>query len=484
MAELLDQVPLSIGAARSGMSVKTARKYRDGRLPSECRTAHTWRTREDPFAGVWDQIAAFLGKDCDLQAKTLFEYLQREHPGRFQDGQLRSLQRRLKVWRATRGPSLEVMFAQKHIAGDLGQSDFCRMTRLGVTVAGQLFNHLFYHFVLTHSNWETGSVCFSESFEGLSEGLQRALWTLGGVPVRHRTDSLTAAVTDLGNRSEFTQRYQALMSHYGLSAEHTKPRHPNENGDVEQSHHRFITRVDQELMLRGSREFATRGDYERFLEEILRRANQGRSDRFAAERAALHPLPAARLDAGKRLEARVGPGSTIRVLENVYSVPSRLIGERVKVSVGSEQIEVSYAGQVMELLPRLRGKGGNHIDYRHIIEWLVRKPGAFDQYIYRSALFPTSLFRAAYDALTLAHPAAGRKRYLELLHMAAREGQTRVEDAVRHQLAAAGTVDVAALGELLLSRESSAPARQVQVAPVDLRVYDNLLTQRREVIYV
>src|SRR5664280_1770482 len=197
-------------------------------------------------------------------------------PGRFQDGQVRTLQRRVKVWRATEGPAREVFFAQQHPPGRLGASDFTHMEELGVTIQGQSFPHLIYHFVLTYSNWEAATVCFSESFESLSEGLQNALWGLGKVPHRHRTDRLSTAVNNMSDPVEFTDRYQGLMRSYGLESEKTQAGHGNENGDVEQRHHRFKRAVAQELMLRGSVDFASMDEYRRFLAAMLERLNAGR----------------------------------------------------------------------------------------------------------------------------------------------------------------------------------------------------------------
>jgi len=174
---------LQTAAAKAGMDEKTARKYvRLRRLPSELKKPHVWRTRSDAFEGVWGEVRELLEDRVGLEAKTLFAYLQRQYPGRFQDGQLRTLQRRIKVWRAHEGPAREVMFPQRHEPGRLCQSDFTHMESLGVTIAGEPFAHLIYHFVLTFSNWEAGTVCFSESFERLAEGLQNALCQLGGVP--------------------------------------------------------------------------------------------------------------------------------------------------------------------------------------------------------------------------------------------------------------------------------------------------------------
>src|SRR5438045_3132104 len=254
--------PLVTAALKTDMDEKTARRYRDaGQLPSELRESRpprAWRTHPDAFRNVWEEVRALLEVNPGLQAKTLFQELQRRYPGEFQDGQLRAFQRQVKAWRALEGPPKEVFFPQEHHPGELGASDFCHLSGLKVTIARQAFPHLLYHFVLTYSNWETGTICFSESFESLSFGLQQALWELGGAPQRHRTDSLSAAVQPLGGKEEFTRRYTALLSHYGIRGEAIQPGKAHENGDAEQRHHRFKVALDQALMLRGSRDFESR----------------------------------------------------------------------------------------------------------------------------------------------------------------------------------------------------------------------------------
>ena len=221
-----------IAAAKTGLDEKTARKYRKlGKLPSELEKQHTWRTREDPFEDVWQGIKSMLETNPGFEAKTIFEDLQRKNPGRFSDGQLRTLQRSIKSWRASEGLPKEVFFTQVHKPGQLAQSDFTRMNKIGVTIGGHPFDHMIYHFVLTYSNWETGTICFSESFESLSQGLQNALWKLGGVPEMHRTDCLTTAVQKTDRPEEFTRRYQDLLDHYGVNGCKTNSASPHENGD-------------------------------------------------------------------------------------------------------------------------------------------------------------------------------------------------------------------------------------------------------------
>src|SRR5882724_11563702 len=206
---LLDSRSIVRAARLTDMDEKTARKYRDlGKLPSDVAKPHDWATRPNPFEAVWEEVVELLDGNSGLQAKTMFAELQRRHPGRFADSQLRTLQRHIKVWRATSGPPKEVFFAQVHEPGRLGASDFTSMNELNVAIQGQRFDHLVYHFVLTYSNWETATICFSESVESLSEGLQNALWELGGAPERHRSDRMSAAVNNLSERKEFTRRYQ------------------------------------------------------------------------------------------------------------------------------------------------------------------------------------------------------------------------------------------------------------------------------------
>ncbi len=471
-----------IAAAKAGMAPKTARKYlRLGKQPSELASERDWRTRPDPFAEFWEGIREQLELNPGLEAKTLFATLQREHPGRFADGQLRTLQRQIKIWRATAGPGREVYFAQKHEPGRLCASDFTHMTELAVTIAGQSYPHLAYHFVLTYSNWETATICYGESFESLSEGVQNALWELGGVPAMHRTDSLSAAVNNMSDPNEFTVRYQGLLDYYGMAGQKTQPGRANENGDIEQRHHRFKRAMDQALMLRGSRDFASTEDYRLFVKALLAQLNAGRRARLAEEIAVLRALPERRTDSYKRELVRVDSGSLIHVDRSAYSVPSRLIGARVEARLYMDQIEVWYAQTKVEVLPRLRGRGKHRVDYRHIIDWLVRKPGAFESYRYREDLFPTSRFRMAYDALRESGSATVARHYLEILEMAAREGEDRVDRALRVLLESGEKIDGDAVRDLLRREESIAAITEVVVTAVDLRQFDALFT-RAEVV--
>src|SRR6516164_2302886 len=398
-----------IAASKAGMDSKTARRYLGlNRLPSELKRERHWRTREDPFSDVWERVRQQIEESPGLEAKTLFEWLQREYPGRFSDGQIRTLQ-------------------------------------------GRTFEHLVYHFVLTYSNWETGTICYSESLESLTEGWQNAVWELGAIPAEHRTDSLSSAVNNMSNLEEFNQRYEAVMKYYGVKPEHTNPASGNENGDVEQSHHRFKRAVDQALMLRGSRDFSSVEEYAQFLKDLMAQRNAGRRERLAEELKVMRELPARCMESAKRERVKVDSGSLIHVDRNAYSVNSRLIGEQVEARLYLDHIEVWYGQKKVEELPRLRGRAKHRVDYRHIIDWLVRKPGAFENYRYKEDLFPTTRYRMAYDALQENTPARATKEYLKILQLAAEEGETAVDEALRELLERKGeaAITVESIGEVL-----------------------------------
>lgn len=467
---------LAIAAAKAGMDRKTARKWLDsGDLPSQKARQRQGRTREDPFADVWSEVSALLEVNPGLEAKTVFNHLQTSYPGKFADGQLRTLQRRIKVWRCTEGPPKEVFFPQEHKQGKLSECDFTHMSKLGVTINDAPFNHLIFHFVLPFSNWETGTICFSESFESLAEGLQNALWELGGTPESNRTDRLSTAVHKVENPEEFTRRYRALLDHYGMRPHATNTASPNENGDVESLHRNFKRALDQALMMRGSREFASRADYKAFLKATFAQLNAGRRSRFEEELKTLRRLPLRRLESFTRETVRVGASSTVRVKHNTYSVNSRLIGEMVEARIYIDYIDIWYAQRRVERLPRLRGSGKHHVNYRHIIDWLVRKPGAFADYRYREDLFPSSTFRIAYDVLKTQSEARADREYLKILYLAARESESGVEAALAALVDEGTAITSEAVEDMLLSASTLEFPREVTVDDVDLVSYDALL---------
>jgi len=481
MQERKKGITQRVAAARAGIGERTARKYeRAAALPSQLKRSHDWRTRPNPFEGDWEWVVSQLERDPALQGSTLFSLLCERHPERYQPTQVRTLQRHIAHWRALHGPEREVMFEQQHTPGERAQSDFTHMEDLGVTIAGAPFPHMVYHLVLTYSNTEAASICFSETFEALAEGLEKALWQIGGVPQQHRTDHLSAAVRRLDKQGteDWTKRYHALMAHYGMLPTWNNLHVAHENGDVEQSHHRFKEAVDQALRVRASRDFPSRAAYDRFLQDLIRNRNLKRSERFALEQEALHPLPTTPLAPCQEVHVTVSRFSTIHLKGNVYSVPSRLIDTRVLVRVRAETLE-GYVGSALAFtLPRLVGKQQHRIDYHHVIWGLVRKPGAFAAYRYRDDLFPTTTFRLAYDRLLVARQERGNHEYVRILHLAATTGEADVETALLLLLETNTIPTFDAVRDLVHPPRSSA-ALTIAAPNLDLSSYDQLIPSRR-----
>ena len=467
---------LAKAACKAGIDVKTARKYKKlQKLPSEVKAERHWRTRHDGFADVWPEVTSFLSTNPGFEAKTLFEHMQRTYPGRFADGQLRTFQRRVKQWRAQEGPGKEVYFTQEHNPGELCQSDFSHLNDLQITIAGQHFKHMIYHFVLTWSNWETGTVCFSESFESLSEGLQNALWELGSIPKAHQIDRMSAAVPNNSESDEFTIRYQAILAHYKLTGKRINAGQPNENGDIEQRHYRFKRALNQALLLRGSRDFVDQESYEAFLRQLFKQLNRNRQDKLAEELKIMRSLPAGRLESCKRLRVKVNQASLVRINYNNYSVHSRLIGEYVNIRLYANYLEVWYGQKCIESMPRLHGRSKHHVQYRHIIDWLVRKPGAFMNYRYKQDLFPSHRFRIAYDRLCENIPSRASKEYLRILHLAAKERETLVDAALAELMAANKKISYGVVKSMVADSQSLVTHKDVHIDAVKINAYDGLL---------
>ncbi|HEU5230111.1 MAG TPA: IS21 family transposase [Ktedonobacteraceae bacterium] len=481
MQERRKGVSQRVAAARAGMSERTARKYEKARqLPSELKRPHDWATRQNPFEQDWPWVVEQLERDPALQGSTLFALLCERHPERYRSTQMRTLQRHIAKWRAIYGPDKEVIFEQCHKPGEKAESDFTHMDDLRVTIAGQPFPHMIFHLVLTHSNVEAIKLCFSESFEALAEGIEACLWSIGGVPKLHRTDHLSAALRHKTSteREEWTRRYQALMAHYGMEPTTNNVGVAHENGDVEQSHHRFKQAVDQALRARWTRDFSSRAAYEQFLQDLVHKRNQTRATRFEVEKAALRPLPATPLAPCKELQVSVSRFSTIHVGSNIYSVPSRLIGTTLTVRLRSETIQGYIGTSLVFTFPRLIGKHQHRIDYRHIIWSLVRKPGAFAAYRYRDELFPTTTFRRAYDQLLRDWPKRADAEYIKVLHLAATTSEGEVDAALGLLQEAETTPSFAAVRDLLhLPHASVVP--EITQPTLDLSPYDQLIPSRR-----
>jgi hypothetical protein len=468
-------------AAMAGMTANSARKWEDLPLPSIIGTPRDWRTRVDPLADVWDIVAVpLLQADSaqKLQGTTILEALKEKDPDRYGDGLLRTVQRRVHEWRAMYGPGKEVFFEQVHPPGREAQFDFTHCDELDVTLLGTPFPHMFFELVLSHSGWRLAQLCFGETIEALIQGFQDGVYELGGLMEVARSDNMSAATQEL--RSEAgrkpTRRFQAVLDHLSLEYTRIRAGKSNENGVVERAHQTFKSALYQALIVRGSRDFISVDAYKAFAEGVRQRLNGRVEQAFQEERKHLRPLPAVRLPAYTDIEVCVRKWSTIRVRENTYSVPSRLIGERVVARVYADVIEVIYRGVVLERMPRLRGRGQHRIDYRHIVRSLVRKPGAFARWRYREELFPSQVFRHAYDSLRESRGERADVEYLRVLELAADEMESRVEAALQQLLAEGRRVDATELRALMTAPAPRPAPVEIAVVRPDLTMFDNLLT--------
>lgn len=489
MSELEKHGEIRKAALKAGMDRKTARKYRDaGKLPSELKKPRTYRTREDPFEKDWSYLLEKLEHAPELEAKTLFEHLLEVRPERYREGQLRTLQRRLKRWRAQAGPPKEVFFAQEHRPGEALQTDFTSGNKLAITIQNEPFEHLLCNVVLPYSNWQWVTVCRSESLMSIRRGLQSALFRLGQVPEFHQTDNSTAATHDArakdgsfvgweegarGGR-RFNEHYLALMRHFELKPRTTGVGKKEQNGDVEASNGALKRRLEQHLLMRGSRDFESVATYEAWVEGVVEKANTLRATKLLEELAVMRPLKAGRLAEFAEERVTVTLWSTIRIKNNTYSLPSRLIGEGVRVRVFEDRLEVYHDGALQLSVERFLGINHARVDYRHVIDSLVRKPGAFPRYRYREAFFPTVAFRTAHDAL---HESLSEwhadVEYLRTLNLAAKTMECEVEAALKLLLEDGVLPRFDKVEELVLTDRPVVPAQE-PLTP-DLESYNDLL---------
>ncbi len=475
------QATQEIAAARMGIGVRSARRIEKAtELPSQ-RGARSWRTRVDPLAGVWEaELVPLLEAEPGLQGRTLFEELQRRHGERFGDGILRTLQRRVRAWRAEHGNDKEIYFAQANPPGRLALSDFTVCNSLGVMVAGEAFPHRLYQCALAYSGWRHAEVVRGgESFAALAQGLQNALWTLGGVPDEHRTDSLSAAFNNLAEEEELTRRYADLCKHYGLHASRNNLGESHENGSIESRQGTLKNAIEQALLLRGHRNFDELTDYRRFIAEVVARMNRRVSAKVAEERTTLKPLPVRRTSEYEETDARVTKYSTVSVKRILYSVPSRLIGHRPKFRVYPERIE-AWLGDVC-VFETVRGvvppgkQRGKVIDYRHLVPTLKRKPGAFARWILRDNMFPRAEYRLTWERLSEKLPERQACKVMVGLLDLAVNGACEVRLAqVLGDLLQAGTLpELEGLEEQFAPKDTPVP--EVRVALPALADYDCLM---------
>jgi hypothetical protein len=456
------------------------------RMPSQKRTPRQ-RRRPDPLAAYWEsEIVPLLLASPGLRPISVLREMQRRHPG-FSDGLRRTLERRIRLWQAHHGPEREVIFRQEHPPGQQALSDFTDAAELGVSTAGVPLDHRLYHFRLAFSGWEYASVVLGgESFVALAEGLQNALWALGGAPVEHRSDSLSAAFRNLERDAtdDLTRRYEALCAHYGMTPTRNNPGVAHENGAIEGPHGHLKSALQQALLLRGSADFADLGAYRRFVDEIVGRANVGRRKALEIERAQLKPLPPRRTDDFEEVLVTVTRNSGFILRRVFYTVPSRLIGHRLRVRLYDDRLECFLGGTLVLTLRRGHriddNRRGHVVDYHHIIHALRRKPMSLLNLVYREQLFPREAYRRTWEALIARQPARNACRtmvgLLALAHDRACEAELTF--ALEAILAAGDLPDLAALRQQFIPASLTVPS--ITVTLPTAVVYDALLSAPRE----
>ena len=388
-------------AACAAISERTGRRIENDERQSISKERH-WRTRQDPLQSIWEnELVPLLEKSPELTGLTLWEYLEDQHTGKFPSSLLRTLQRRVKHWKATQGSEKTVIFRQSVPAGHQGLSDFSH-PNTEITIAGKVFDHLLYQFRLAYSGWRYVQIVLGgESYSALAEGLQSALSCAGGSPIEHRTDSLSAAFVNRAEQEKLTKYYAALCAHYNLRATRNNLGVSHENGAIECAHGSLKRRLDQALKLRGSLDFASVKAYQAFLNKVTDRLNQRCQTRFKEEQAVLQPLPEKRFMDYSEISLKVTRSSTVEVKRVLYTVPSRMIGETVRVHLYHDRL-VFFVGQTLTLtLPRSYPKAGQlrgkRIDYRHLIHNLSAKPQAFRFLQFRDELLPTETYRTLWQ---------------------------------------------------------------------------------------
>jgi len=391
-------------AAKAGFSERTARRIDTGQHQPNSQQPRQYKTRKDPFNGLFEQhLVPMLEQEPKLQPITLFETLEELKPGQFDHSHLRTLQRRVKRWRAQEGPEKEVIFQQKHVAGDMGISDYTWANELNITIEGNEFKHKLYHYRLVYSGWSYVQVVLGgESFESLSCGLQNALWQSGGVPKTHRTDSLSAAFNNHSEQEKLTERYLKLCRYYGIKATRNNKGVAHENGAIESPNGHLKRKIEQKLLVRASREFASLSEYEAFINELISKMNTRCKTRFNEEKVHLNPLPKRRTNDFSELYVKVTTRSTISVKRVTYTVPSRLIGNTLLVHIYDDRLALFYGHELTLSLDRVYAQGSirsRSINYKHLIHSLVKKPNAFKSSVYRDEIVPEGDFTLIWEHL-------------------------------------------------------------------------------------
>lgn len=483
MQEMAKHGNIKLSSMKAGLDRKTGAKYiKSGMLPSEHqKRPRTYLTRADAFNEHWGEIVTKLQDAPELEGKALFEWLSERYPGTYEPGQLRTFQRRLKKWRATYGPEKEVFFAQCHRPGEALQVDFTHCNKLRVTIVGKTFDHMICHSVLPYSNWEWATVCFTESLMALRGGVQEALFRLGRTPEYIQTDSLSAATHSLGaGERDFNTSYCDFLKHYGIKPRRIAIGKCNQNGDVESSNNALKRRLEQHLLLRGNRDFQSREEYELFVQSVVYKANEARTTKATEEIEIMKEISVSKLHEYREQTVRVSRESTVSIMQNCYSVPSRLCGERLKACIYDDRIELYLGGSHQLTLERIFGKQKHRISYRHVVFSLVKKPGAFARYRYREELFPGIEFRRTYEVLHK-HSNNDYKadlEYLRILKRAAEVNEEAVRGALQGLLADGIVPDADTIDALVTPARATVPSMKPYTPK--LSEYDTILNTKKD----
>ncbi len=479
--KLRDTHTPATAAAKAGFSTATAYDLEKDLHRRPVETAPRGRRRPDPLLAIWDsEIVPMLKAAPGLRSVAIFEEMDRRYPQTYL-GTRRTMERRIRAWRAEHGPEQEVIFRQTHQPGRMGLSDFTDMADLAITIAGQPLEHRLYHFRLVYSGFEHSHVILGgESYVALAEGLQNALWALGGAPGEHRSDSLSAAFRNLDDdaRKDLTTRYDALCAHYGMEPTRNNTGVAHENGSIESSHGHLKKTVEDAVLMRGSRDFVDMAAYRRFIDELSGRHNAKFGPRIDLERASLQALPGRRTVDFEETLVTVTSSSGFVLRKVFYTMPSRLIGHRLRARLYDDRLEL-YLGSTLQMTtPRGRAKAnGAHdhvIDYRHIIHSLRRKPMALMGLVYRDKLFPRPAYRRAFDALIDALPTRMACRItVELLALAHdRACEAELAERLSQDLDAGVLPDMKVLREVFTPDIQALPNVVVTMTP--LSAYDEL----------
>jgi transposase len=468
-------------AAKAGMTAKTARKYeQSGKLPGETKKPRDYKTRADPFEKHTKYIEDMYIAAPRLHAKTILKHLISTFPeANYKPSQLRTLSRRLSPLRVLHGKPKEVFFPQELHPGIESQSDWTFMNDLNITIVGQHLKHNLFHFMLPYSCWESIDICYSESFDSLARGYNKAVTELGGVTPFHKTDNSSTATKKAPAGRAYTGRYAGLLEHYDVVARRNNPGKGNENGSVEKSHDLFKIAVDQALLIRGSREFATLEDYQRFLEALVKERNLERVAKLGEERKLFKPLPAKPYEYLELKEVRVNKFGLIRVSGAAYSVPTQYIGSKLDAVISCSQITVYFEDHLVGIMPKAMDTP--QINYLHVIDELIKKPGAFKNYKYRECLYPHPVYKQTCEVLESCSDAYA-KDYLSVLHLAKHYGESAVTQLLQEHLSTGTVVEFIQSGaldkQIKASVAVSLPPTNEQLELPNVAAFDCLLPSR------